>query len=123
MSKILEYLTKSNTALAVFAAFLLVGVYVVFKTDLTAMGLAAILQVQAIALGIGVGLAQIKFTKAVPGEPVLGAYALLVIVVVVIGGIEVLSAPLTYEGWVTQVSPWVAGLFVAKGLFANNSPT
>jgi len=119
-ASLLKFLTQSNTALVVFAAFVLIGVYVVFVTPLTAMGLVSLLQLQAVALGVGIGAAQIKFTKATAGEPVLGAYVLLVIVAVIVGGIEVLSAPLTYEGWVNEVSPWVAGLFVAKGLFANN---
>lgn len=120
MKALLLYLTRSNTALFVFGVFLAIGVYVVFATDLTAMGLVGILQPQALALGLGIGLANIQFKRALPGEPVLGGYALLVLVVVGVGAIEVLSAPLTYEAWVSQVSPWVAGLFVAKGIFANN---
>lgn len=115
------FLTKQNTAVAVFAVFLLVGVYVVFTTDLQAMGLIAILQPQAAALGLGIGLANVKLKKAPPGEKLLGYYAMLILTVVAVGAIEVLSAPLTYEGWVKSVTLWVAGLYVAKGVYANNS--
>jgi hypothetical protein len=117
----LQYLTRKNTLTALIVIYAIAGFYVVATTDLSAMGLINTLDEQALAFGIGVGLAQIKFSKALPGEPLLGYFALVVIGVAVVGAYNVFETKLTYEAYMASMTPYVAALSIAKGLFANNS--
>lgn len=121
MNALLSYLTRKNTLTALIVLYAVVGFYVVATTDLSAMGLINTLDQQAIAFGVGVGLANVKFTKALPGEPLLGYFALVVIGVAVVGAYNVFDTKLTYEAYMASMTPYVAGLSIAKGLFANNA--
>lgn len=123
LADLLQYLTRRNTLTALVVIYALVGIYVVATTDLSAMGLINTLDEQAVAFGVGVGLAQIKFAKALPGEPLLGYYALVVIGVAVVGAYNVVDTRLTYEAYMASMTPYVAGLAIAKGLYANNART
>lgn len=121
MNNVLQYLTRHNTLTALIVIYAAVGLYVVATTDLAIMGLINLLDEQALAFGIGVGLAQIKFQRALPGEPLLGYFALVVVGVAVVGAWHVLDTSMTYEAYMQSMTPYVAALSIAKGLFANNA--
>lgn len=121
INEYLQYLTRKNVLTALVVIYAAVGLYVVQTTDLSIMGLINLLDEQALAFGVGVGLAQIKFAKALPGEPLLGYFALVVIGVAVIGAIHVFDTSMTYEAYMASMTPYVAALSIAKGLFANNT--
>lgn len=118
-SKIGAWITTANIVSAILLAELLVGLYVVASTDLALLGLWNLLDEQALAYGIAAGLAGIAFSRGTALQPILILAALYVLFVVATTLFNVLTSSVTYEAGVLAISPWVAGLAIGKGIFAN----
>lgn len=126
LSDLLKYLTRNNVLSALLLIYLAIGLVIVATTSLDILGLMAILNGIAVSYGIGVGLASIKFTRALPGEQLLGIFGLIVLAVAVVAGIEVITGNepslAAYETYIAGMTPWIAGLAIGKGLHAHNTP-
>lgn len=122
MTEYLTYLTRRNIATALILTYVAIGAVVVITGGMTLEALVQLLDAPVAALVVGAGLTTIAFTRAAPGETVLGIAALLVIAYAIIGAIQVVSTDLTFEAYLKLMDLPVAGLAIGKGLFANNVP-
>lgn len=119
----LSYITQKNIVVTLILLLVGVGIANVFAGDLELAALAKLLGIPVAGLAAGAGLSTIQFTKAAPGEPILGIAILLVLAYAIAGAVQVLTNDLEFPEYVKLIDLPVAGLAVGKGLFANNSHT